>query len=98
MVISMPQASLAISMTMLDQLIEKFSYLLISNLTQTWEASKNQDSHLDMSNLSEWETLAEVHVEEPSCFPLRLKNSASIYQDTISYPVQFEQEIPLTGA
>ena len=38
------------------------------------------------------------HQQEPSCFPLGLKNTASIYQDTIRYLMQSEQEIPLTGA
>jgi hypothetical protein len=85
-------------MTTLDQLVEKFSYLSISDLTWTREAGMNQDSHLDMSDLSRLETPSKVHVEEPSHFPLGLKNSASIYQDTINILMQSEQENPLTGA
>jgi hypothetical protein len=92
------QAPLAISMTALDQLAKKFSHLSISNPIRTWEASKNQDSHLDTSKLSELEIPSEVQAEEPSRFPLGLKNTASIYQYTINYLMQSEQEIPLTGA
>jgi hypothetical protein len=84
------QAPLAISTTVLDQLAEKFSHLSISDLTWTREASMNQDTHLDMSDLSGLETPSEFHVEEPSRLPLGLKNSASIYQDTISYLMQLE--------
>ena len=48
--------------------------------------------------MSELEILSKVQHEDPVHFPLRLKNLASIYQDTISYLMQSEQEIPLTGA
>ena len=41
---------------------------------------------------------SKVQHEDLVCFPLGLNNSAPIYQDTISYLMQFEQEIPLTGA
>ena len=51
-----------------------------------------------MSPLSGLETPSEVQLEDPVRFPLGLKNSASIYQDTISHLVQSEQEIPLAGA
>jgi hypothetical protein len=79
------QAPPTIPTTALDQLAEKFSHLSISDLTRTREASKNQDSHSDMSELSGLEILSEVQAEEPSYFPLGLNNTASIYQDTISY-------------
>ena len=85
-------------MTTLDLLTEKFSYLLIFDLTWTQEASKNQNSHSDTRDLSMLEIPSEVQIEDPSRFPLRLKNSASIYQDTIIYLMQIEQEIPLMGA
>ena len=41
---------------------------------------------------------SEVQVGDPVRFPLGLNNSASIYQDSISYLMQSEQEIPLAGA
>jgi hypothetical protein len=92
------QAPPAVSTITLDQLAEKFSHLFIFYPIRTWEASNNQDSHSDMSKLSELEIPSEVQAEKPSHFPLGLKNTASIYQDTISYLMQSEQEIPLTGA
>ena len=98
MEIPAPQAPLAVSTTTLDQLAEKFSHLSISDLTRTWEAGKNQDSHSDTSKLSGLEIPSEVKVEKPSRFPLGLKNTASIYPDPISYFMQSEQEIPLSGA
>jgi hypothetical protein len=97
MEIPMLQAPPAISTTALDQLAKKFSHLSIFDLTQTREASMNQDSHLDTSDLSGLETPSEVHVEEPSRLPLGLKNLASIYQDTICYLMQLEQAISLMG-
>ena len=48
--------------------------------------------------MSELEIPSKVQLEDLVCFPLGLKNSASIYQDTISHLVQSEQEIPLAGA
>ena len=51
-----------------------------------------------MLPLSGLEIPSEVQHEEPVHFPLGLKNSASIYQDMISYLVQSKEEIPLTGA
>jgi hypothetical protein len=85
-------------MTMLDRLTEKFSHLSIFDPTRTWEVTINQDSHLDMLPLFGLEIPSEVQDEDPVFFPLGLKNSASIYQDTIIYLVQSEKEIPLTGA
>ena len=98
MEISVPQASPDVLTTKLDQLAEKFPYLSISDPTRTQEVTINQDSHSDMSPLSGLEIPSEVQDEDPIHFPLRLKNSASIYQDTISYLMQSKQEIPLTGA
>ena len=98
MEISAHQASLDVSTITLDQLAEKFSHLLISDSTQTQEVTVNHDSRLDMSLLSELEIPSKVQLEDLVCFPLGLKNSASIYQDTISHLVQSEQEIPLAGA
>ena len=89
------QAPLAISTTTLDQLVEKFSHLSISNSTRTQEVSINHDSRSDMSPLSRLEIPSEAQLEDIVCFPLGLKNSASIYQDTICYLVQSEHEIPL---
>ena len=51
-----------------------------------------------MSPLSGLEIPSEVQREDPIHFSLGPKNLASIYQDTISYLMQYEQEIPLTGA
>jgi hypothetical protein len=48
--------------------------------------------------LSGLEIPSEVQDEDPIRFPLRLKNSTSIYQDMISYLMQSGQEIPLTSA
>ena len=98
MEIPAPQASPDVSTIILDQLAEKFSHLSISDLTRTQEVTINQDSHLDMSPLSGLEIPYEVQDEDLVCFPLRLKSLASIYQDTISYLMQSEQEIPLIGA
>ena len=98
MEILVPQASLDVSMITLDQLAEKFSHLSISDSTRTQEVTINHDSHSDTSPLFRLEIPSEVQLEDLVRFPLRLKNSASIYQDTISYLVQSEQEIPLTGA
>jgi cystathionine beta-lyase/cystathionine gamma-synthase len=95
MKISTPQVSLDVSTTTLDQLAEKFSYLSISDSTRTREVITNQDSHSGMSGL---EIPSEVQDEDLVRFPLGLENSASIYQDTISYIMQSEQEIPLAGA
>jgi hypothetical protein len=95
MEISKPQASPDISTTTLDQLAEKFLHLSVSDSTRTREVIINQDSYLDTSGL---EIPSEVQDEDLVRFPLGLKNSASIYQDTISYIMQSEQEIPLMGA
>jgi hypothetical protein len=95
MEISTPQVPLDVSTTMLDQLAEKFSHLSIFDSTWTREVIINQDSHSDMFGL---EIPSKVQDEDLVHFPLRLKNSASIYQDTISYIMQSEQEIPLTSA
>jgi hypothetical protein len=95
MEISTPQVPLDVSTTMLDQLAEKFSHLSIFDSTWTREVIINQDSHSDMFGL---EIPSKVQDEDLVHFPLRLKNSASIYQDTISYIMQSEQEIPLVGA
>ena len=48
--------------------------------------------------MSGLEIPSKVQDEDPVHFLLGLKNSALIYQDTISYLVQSEQEIPLMGA
>ena len=79
MEIPAPQALQDVSTTMLDQLAKKFSHLSLSDPTRTWEASKNQDSHSDTSKLSELEIPSEVQAEEPSHFPLGVRNTASIY-------------------
>jgi len=71
-----PQTPPTISTTMLDQLAEKFSHLLLFDPTRTREANKNQDSHSDKSKLSELEILSKVQAKKPSCFPLGLKNTA----------------------
>ena len=76
------QASPAASAT-LDLLAQKFSHLLISDLTRTREATENQDSHLDTSNLSELENPSDACIEDPSHFPLGLRNSASVFQESI---------------
>jgi len=75
---------------MLDQLTEKFSHLSISNPTRTQEVTINHDSRLDMSPLFGLEIPSEVQHQDPTRFPLELKNSASTYQDTNSYLVQDE--------
>ena len=93
-----PQALPDVSTTMLDQLGEKFSHLSISDSTRTQEVTINHDSRLDTSPLSGLEIPSEVQHKDPVHFPLGLKNSASIYQDTISYLMQSDQEIPRTGA
>ena len=98
MEIPVPQASPDVSTITLDQLAKKFLHLSISDSTRTQEVTINHDSRSDMSPLSGLEIPSEVQHEDPVRFPLGLKNSASIYQDTISYLMQFEQEIPLTGA
>jgi hypothetical protein len=95
MEISTPQVSPNISTATLDQLAEKFLNLSISDSTWTRVVIINQDSYSDTSML---EILSKVQDEDLVHFPLGLKNSASIYQDTISYIMQSEQEIPLTGA
>ena len=93
-----PKASPDVLMATLDQLTEKFSHLSIFDSTRTQEVTINHDSHSNTSPLSRLGILSEVQHEDVVCFPLRLKNSASIYQDTISYLVLSEQEIPLTSA
>ena len=98
MEIPTPQASPDVSMITLDQLTEKFSHLSISDSTQTQEVTINHDSYSDTSLLFGLEIPYEVQLEDPVHFPLGLKNSASIYQDTISHLMQSEQEIPLAGA
>ena len=85
-------------MTTLDQLAEKFSHLSIFDSTRTQEVTINHDSRSDTSPLSRLEIPSEVQHEDLVCFPLGLNNSAPIYQDTISYLMQSEQEIPLIGA
>jgi hypothetical protein len=82
MKISTPQVSPDVSMTTLDQLAEKFSHLSIFDSTQTREVIINQDSY---SNTSGLEIPFEVQGGDLDHFPLKLKNSTSIYQDTISY-------------
>ena len=98
MEIPVPQASPDVSTVTLDQLAEKFSHLSISDSTRTQEVTINHDSHSDMSPLFGLEIPFEVQHEDPVHFPLGLKNPALSYQDTISYLVRDEQEIPLTGA
>ena len=93
-----PQASPDVSTTMLDQLAKKFLHLSISDSTRTQEVTINHDSYSNTSPLFGLEIPSEVQHEDLVCFPLGLKSSASIYQDTISDLVQSEQEIPLTGA
>ena len=83
---------------MLDQLAEKFLHLSISDSTRTQEVTINHESCSDTSPLPGLEIPSEVQHEDPVCFPLGLKNLASIYQDVINYLMQFEQEIPLMGA
>jgi hypothetical protein len=95
MEISTPQVSPDISTATLDQLAKKLSHLLISNSTWTREVIINHDSYSDMSGL---EILSKVQDKDLVHFPLGLKNSTSIYQDMISYIMQSEQDIPLTGA
>ena len=96
--ISAPEVSPDVLMTTLDQLAEKFSHLSISDPAQTQEVNINHDSRSDMSPLSRLEIPSKILLKDPVHFPLGLKNSASIYQDMISYLMQSEQEIPLTGA
>jgi hypothetical protein len=95
MEISTPQASPDVSMTKLDQLAKEFSHLSISDLTRAREVVTQQDSHSKTFRL---EVPSEVQVKDLLHFPLGLHNSASIFQDTISFFVQSKQEIPLTGA
>ena len=90
MEILVPQASLDVSMITLDQLAEKFSHLSISDPTRIEEVTINLESFLEIPSNVQYEDLVR--------FPFVLKNSASIYQDTISYLVQSKQEIPLIGA
>jgi hypothetical protein len=49
------QASPVASIATLDLLAEKFSRLSIFDPTQTQKAMENEDSHLDVSNLSSLE-------------------------------------------
>ena len=79
------QVSPAALIATLDLLAEKFSHLSISDPSRAREAMESKDSHSDTSNLSGLEIQSEVQLEDPSHFPLGLKNSTSIYQDTISY-------------
>ena len=51
-----------------------------------------------MSLLSGLEIPIEVQLEDLVYFPVGLKNSASIYQDTINHLMQPKKEIPLAGA
>ena len=93
-----PQASPVASVATLDPLAKKFSHLSISDLTRTRKATESQDSHLNTSNLSKLETPSDVLIEEPSCFPLGLKNLTSVFQESIQPLLQSEHEIPLIGA
>ena len=68
------QASLAVSIAMMDLLAKKFSRLSISDPTRTQKAVDNEDSHLDTSDLSWLEIPSEVQVEDPRHFSLELKN------------------------
>jgi hypothetical protein len=63
-----------------------------------WQFIIDVSDYQHTSPLSGLEIPSEVQDEDPIHFPLRLKNSTSIYQDTISYLMQSGQEIPLTGA
>ena len=90
-----PQASPDASTITLDQLAEKFSHLSIFDPTRIQEVTCNHNSHLDTALLSGLEVLSKVQFEDQVCFPLRLSNSASTYQDSINYLLQSEQEIPL---
>ena len=78
----MPQASPDVLMTTLDQLAKKFLHLSVSDPTRIQEVTINHESHLEISSKVQYEDLVR--------FPLGLKNSASIYQDTISYLMQSE--------
>ena len=82
-----PKASPDVLMATLDQLTEKFSHLSIFDSTRTQEVTINHDSRSDTSLLSRLEILSEVQLKDLVRFPVGLKNSASIYQDTISHLV-----------
>jgi hypothetical protein len=84
-----PQASPNILTITLDQLVEKLSHLLISDLTQTREVIINQDSYSDTFGV---EIPSKIQDKDLVHFPLGLKNLASIYQDVIGYTMQSEQE------
>ena len=82
----------------LDQLIEKFSQLLISDPTQISGVAPLHDSNSDMPALSNLKSLLGSIIEHPGCFPLGLRNPASAYQELIQDLFRLAQEIPLTGA
>jgi hypothetical protein len=79
MEIPVSQASPAASTATLDLLAEKFSCLSISDPTRTRKTMENKDYHSNTSDLFGLEIPYEVQVEDPSRFPLKLKNQASIY-------------------
>jgi hypothetical protein len=81
---------------MMDQLIEKFSQLSVSELIQISEVTEEFDSGSA--------TLGEINPEfNPGStpevsgpYPLRLCNAAFIYQELLQGRVNLAQEIPLT--
>ena len=98
MEIQAPQDTLAASAATLDQLAKKFSQLLISDPTQISRVTAIHDSNSDTLALSDSESRLGSITEDPSCFPLGLCNSASVYQESIQDLIQAVHEIPLTGA
>jgi hypothetical protein len=93
------QATPAAPAATLEPLIEKFGNLSIFDSTRTREISRKQDPHSKIATLSDSGPSQGVRTKDPSHFQLGLRNSASIYQESISKLMHSDQEITtLTGA
>jgi hypothetical protein len=93
-----PQHSLTAPAIMMDQLVENFSRLSISNSIQISEVSRNFDSGTAMPEEINPESHLGSTPEVTGPYPLGLCNTTFIYQELLQGRVNPAQEIPLTGA
>jgi hypothetical protein len=85
-------------MIVMDQLVDKFSRLSISDSIQILEVSKEFDFGTVMTEEINPESNLGFTSEVLSPYPLGLCNAIFIYQELLQGRVNPAQEIPLTGA
>jgi hypothetical protein len=93
-----PQHTLAAPANMMDQLVENFSQLLISDSIQISEVPNEFDSSSVTPEEINQESNLGSTPEVPNPYPLGPCNATFVYQDLLQGQVNLTQEIPLTGA